>query len=78
VTISSIDGFRKNLEATLPEIAKELNAKIMRLDAQLSDLRADLKYVEHIAVSAGVDLQRKKTNGGSEEPVGDKKPASVA
>ena len=52
-----IDGFRKNLEATIPELAKECDSKVANLEEQLFEQRAAQSYLRSIAVGAGIDLK---------------------
>lgn len=60
VSASAIEGFRKNLEATLPELAKDLEAKITKSESQLTDYKTDLLLIERIAAAAQIDIKRKK------------------
>jgi hypothetical protein len=58
-----IDGFRKNLEATLPELEKDCVEKIATLDAQLDAQRVALAYVRGLMAHAGVKSKPAPSEG---------------
>lgn len=60
MSATPIDGFRKNLEKTLPELAKECREKLAGLETSLLEQREALSYIERLASAAGIDVGEKK------------------
>ena len=73
MSATPIDGFKRNLEQTLPELAKECRVKVATLNEQLAEQTEALRYIERVAAAAGIDVgatEKKKANG--EDPAGEK------
>lgn len=56
MSATPIDGFKRNLEEMLPELAKECRGKVATLNDQLAEQREALGYIERVAAAAGVDV----------------------
>lgn len=50
-----IDGFRRNLAETLPDLIDECEAKVRSAEAELDAQKDALKYVLSVAHGAGID-----------------------
>lgn len=51
-----IDGLKKNLVQVLPQMASEVDAKIVACEEQLTELRSAQTWIRSIAGTACVDL----------------------
>lgn len=61
-----IDGFRRNLETTLPELAKDVRAKLATAEGQVAELREDLGFLERVGAATQIDIGEKKRPGGDD------------
>lgn len=68
MSATPIDGFRRNMDQTLPELWKECRARVTSLEAQLVEQRDALSYIERVASAAGVDVGEKKKVGAEDAP----------
>jgi len=50
-----IDGFRRNLAETLPELLDECEAKVRAAEAELDAQKDALKYVVSVMHGAGIE-----------------------
>jgi DNA-directed RNA polymerase specialized sigma subunit len=62
---STVIGFRKTLESTVPEQVRDIRSKVLRLTEELEICREDEAYLVAIAKVAGIDLENIHENAGS-------------